>query len=105
MRAGARKIEAMQSLFGQHTEFCRDCSNFSVQLWRSRKYFKCDAYSHSCSEASDWRASYTACGLFNAELDDDFIPVLERLKRLTRPTDPEPELEGQMDLFGRANDG
>ena len=80
----ARKIEAMHDLYGRAPGICGDCDHFSIQCWRSRSYFKCEAYSTSCSEASDWRKHYIACGLLNKPLPDDFQPVLDWLKRQPR---------------------
>lgn len=39
----ARKIEAMHDLYGRAPGICGDCDHFSIQCWRSRSYFKCEA--------------------------------------------------------------
>ncbi len=93
-----RKIAAMHSMFGRRSGFCRDCDNLCKRL-RDKVYYKCLAYGVSCSTATDWRVSNPACGMFNTALPADFVPVIERLKHLPRPVTPEPELEGQMNLF------
>lgn len=99
-KLNGRKIEAMHSMYGTAHGTCGDCDHLSLCGWRSRSYYKCEAYSESRSEASDWRIHYAACGLFNQPLPDGFVRVLERLKRMPRPTESEPELPGQMDIFG-----
>ena len=64
----ARKIEAMYKLFGRYTgkqsKQCKDCCNF-IRKEYNRTYFKCLVYGDTDSEATDWRASYEACGMFN----------------------------------------
>ena len=66
---GVRKIELMHSRFGVDPEHkCSECSNLST--WRyDRVYYKCDCYGASNSEATDWKKSNVACGLFNKEYD------------------------------------
>lgn len=93
-----RKIAAMHSLFGRRAGFCRDCDNLCRKTW-DKTYYKCLAYGDSNSSATDWRVGNAACGLFNTALPADFVPVIDRLKHLPRPVAPEPELEGQMNIF------
>ena len=92
-----RKIVAMHKLFGTSPGKCSECDHFTVQAWRSRVYFKCEAYSTSCSEASDWRKYYPVCGLFNKPIPTGFVLVLERLKHEPRGM-PEQPLEGQIEM-------
>jgi hypothetical protein len=93
-----RKIDAMHRCFGTCPGFCRDCDNLIDKLW-DKRYYKCAAYGDSNSEATDWRLSWTACGMLNQPIPDGFVTVVERLKHEPRPKEPEPELEGQIDLF------
>lgn len=93
-----RKIEAMHAYYGNAPGFCRDCDNLCRKLW-DKTYYKCLAYGDSNSEATDWRISWTACGMLDKELPDDWIPLIDRLKQEPRPKEPEPELEGQMNIF------
>ena len=61
-----RKIELMHARFGKSEHKCRECCHFGEYM-RSKKYFKCAVYGLSASEATDWRANYQACGLFNTQ--------------------------------------
>ena len=92
-----RKIVAMHKLFGTSPGTCSECDHFTVQAWRSRVYFKCEAYSTSCSEASDWRKYYPACGLYCKPLPTGFTPALERLKHEPRKM-PEQPIDGQIEM-------
>jgi hypothetical protein len=68
-----RKIEAMHKLFGYSNNQCANCNHFLTYGWRGRNYFKCEIYGISNSEATDWRKSYIACGLFNKETPEKNI--------------------------------
>ena len=63
-RKKMEKIDLMYSMFGKGDGKCKYCSHFREHCY-SRKYFKCDVYGETASEATDWRANYSACGLFN----------------------------------------
>jgi len=96
----ARKIEAMYKLFGRYTgkqsKQCKDCCNF-IRKEYNRTYFKCLVYGDTDSEATDWRASYEACGMFN---NKNYIgyKIINLLKRGPRPKDNTP-IDGQLTLF------
>ena len=82
-----RKIEAMHKMFGYSNKMfhygnkmfhygnnqCANCNHFLTYGWRGRNYFKCEIYGISNSEATDWRNSYIACGLFNKETPEKNI--------------------------------
>lgn len=88
-----RKIDAMHQMFGFGNGLCKDCSHFQTHLACSRKVFKCDVYGETASEASDWRKSYKACGLFNKPWDGfDIIEILKHSKRAV----PKPQMDGQI---------
>lgn len=66
-----RKIDAMHEAYGTSPNRCKDCSRFCTYIMRSgRHYFKCAAYGESCAESTDWRAGWTACGLFGQPLPE-----------------------------------
>ena len=94
-----RKIQLMHQMFGRKDdERCKDCSNFGRTLVGDKKLVrKCKAYGVTGSEASDWCASYPACGLFNQDYVGrkiiDFVKP-ERAKDIDN--DP---LEWQIELF------
>ena len=93
-----RKIFAMHKRFGTCGAFrCKDCSHLIKGKYHDRGYSKCELYGMTHSEATDWRLSYQACGMFGTEQDmDRWVPVLELVKH--EPKGPEPQLAGQMDI-------
>lgn len=93
-----RKIFAMHKRFGTCGAFrCKDCSHFVGGKYHDRQLYKCELYGMTHSEATDWRLSYQACGMFGVEQDmDRWVPVLEQIKHESKG--PEPQLPGQMDI-------
>ena len=92
------KIALMHQFFGKGEGVCKDCNHFLREQYRSKTYRKCDVYGITNSEASDWKASYQACGLFNKEYngrDMIYFVTPERKHEI----DNEP-LDGQIDLLG-----
>ena len=89
-----RKIELMHREFGASPGHkCQHCDNLIVRH-RDRRYYKCEVYGISNSEATDWRLSYDACGMFNKVWFGG--PIV----RLVQPQQPETEnLEGQECIF------
>lgn len=73
-----RKIDAMHRLYGCGVGKCRDCPHIIRKTW-NRTYYKCLVYGDSNSEATDWRASYPACGLIDKPFPEDEIRVVKRL--------------------------
>ena len=94
-----RKIQLMHQMFGRKSEdHCKDCKYFMRKLVGDiRLVRKCSIYGETASEASDWCASYPACGLFNQDYAGrkiiDFVKP-ERAQNI----DNEP-LEGQIDIL------
>jgi hypothetical protein len=91
-----RKIDAMHQRFGKlDGKQCRDCSNFVVH-WMSRNFQKCSVYGDTCSEASDWRQKWTACGQFGKEYTGRCV-----METLSRRKEPEPpvEMDGQTSMY------
>lgn len=93
---GKRKLPAMHDAYGishiQHK--CRECCNFRMYEYRCKHYFKCVAYGESSSEATDWRANYLACGLFNIPVGNR-VPLLEQIKHQCRKV-PSIPIDGQI---------
>ena len=83
-----RKIDAMHLLFGVMDGLCKDCDHMISGRYHDMILHKCEMYGLTHSEASDWRLSYKACGLYNTvPYDyDKWVPILERLKRGMKPT-------------------
>ena len=99
-----RKNEAMYSLFGKEEgKHCKDCP-YLVRKEFGRVYYKCEIYSTSNSEASDWRKSWTACGLFyNTDALNEFKAHYDTvMDYLTthRLRAPEKPVEGQIRMEG-----
>lgn len=93
-----RKIDAMYKLFGHCKDVnarcieCRHLQKFTV----NRTWYKCRCYGTSSSEATDWRCSWSACGLFNSTYNGK--PVID-VKKNTGRKKAEEQIEGQMSLF------
>lgn len=89
-----RKIDLMHQVFGVCPgKKCQYCDNLIVQQ-ANRRYYKCEVYGITNSEASDWRLSYDACGMYNRVYNGN--PVIRMVRGY--PTPPGP-LEGQQSLF------
>lgn len=89
-----RKIDLMHREFGfSPGNKCKTCDNLIVQQ-ANRRYYKCEVYGATDSEASDWRLSYDACGKYNKEYDGR--PIIEMVRSWPVPEEP---LPGQQSLF------
>ena len=89
-----RKIDLMHREFGVCPgKKCQYCDNLIVQQ-ANRRYYKCEVYGVTDSEASDWRMSYDACGMYNKVYNGN--PVIRMVKGYPAPPEP---LEGQESLF------
>ena len=89
-----RKNNRMYELFGRNDAHeCRTCNNLYGE---PGGYYKCLIYGRTASEASDWRLSYKACGLYNKDYKGD-IPVINLNRGGKRGEDI--QCEGQMSLF------
>lgn len=90
-----RKIDAMHEVYGISTgNRCANCPHL-VRTFRDRAYYKCEAYGLSCSEATDWRMMWDACGLFDKPLPTE-RKVIERIKYIREKNDE--QIEGQITL-------
>jgi len=91
-----RKIEAMHRLFGTTPgKICRGCPHLERRGSAHRTLFKCTVYGISSSEATDWTASWAACGLFNNMDVGEHRGVY---KRLGRSIESAP-IPGQISMF------
>lgn len=62
----SEKIGFMHARFGTAEGICKHCSNF--QRWLGNKLVrKCRIYGVSHSEATDWNATFNACGMYNKD--------------------------------------
>ena len=65
-KMATRKIDLMHKLYEMKGPFrCADCCHLICRYWNGRNYYKCEVYGDSASEATDWKKSNIACGLFN----------------------------------------
>ena len=99
-----RKIFAMHKRFGTCGAFrCKDCDHLIGGKYHDRQLYKCELYGLTHSEATDWRLSYQACGMYNMEVDErTFVPVFQQVLHERRPKIQEP-LAGQMDFSAILN--
>ena len=94
-----RKIFAMHKRFGTCGLFrCKDCNHLIGGKYHDRQYYKCELYGMTHSEATDWRVSYQACGMYGVEQDmDRWVSILDQILHSPKKTS-EPPIEGQMDF-------
>lgn len=43
---------------------CKDCVRCGFVQYPGRRFYKCSFYGNGASEATDWRANWPACGIF-----------------------------------------
>lgn len=99
-----KKIDLMHQIFGKAERMCKECDHFLRERYRDKLYRKCEVYGITNSEASDWNASYQACGLFNKPYPYVAIPIIRYVTPDRKvEVDNEP-LDGQIDLFGGDSD-
>lgn len=93
-----RKIEAMHEMYGcKNGEYCKTCCNLLKGNYRGKSYNKCVAYGVSHSEATDWKVSNRACGLYNI-LFEGRKTVIDIIKTLPKGKKTEEAIEGQIML-------
>ena len=91
-----RKIDLMHKLFGEvPNRKCKDCQHL-VSYTANRKWYKCECYGKSGSEATDWRLKYTACGLIDVPVYTG-VPVIKMSRFYQEKEDV--QIEGQVSLF------
>ena len=87
-----RKIEAMYRLYGVHFgKRCADCPHLLMHVWNKR-YYKCEIYGNSHSEATDWRLKWQACGMIEREAVSTARPIMEVIRYDRSIQTPEPIL-------------
>ena len=60
-----QKIHTMRKLYGYRDDrTCRECCYFDRVRHRAKTHFKCSWYGDTRGEATDWRATWKACGKF-----------------------------------------
>lgn len=94
-----RKIEAMYQRYGHRDGMqCKYCDHFERYKYKGYDYSKCEIYGITNSEATDWRASNNACGMFNEPWDaKENMPVIETIKHIRNVRSSAPgQLDGQM---------
>lgn len=90
-----KKIEIMHSMFGERPEHkCGECSNLVTHTY-NKVYRKCLVWGESCSESSDFRKKWTACGMFCKDYDG--TPIKDYVKRSPKAYE-DVQIKGQMRL-------
>ena len=94
-----KKIYLMYELFGCSSDkdaVCKNCDHLRKHN-ANRTWYKCECYGDTSSEATDWRISWTACGLFNKpyEGQKSMIEIKKHYGRKKKQI----EIEGQMTLW------
>lgn len=94
-----RKINAMHKEYGvEWGKTCKDCSHCMRYAPTDRHYYKCELYGITGSEATDWRLSWVACGMYNVDVNlnmrNTLIEVLKRRQKQNKgPIDGQVELD------------
>lgn len=90
-----KNIEIMHQMFGELPEHkCGECSNLITHTY-NRSFWKCGVWGQSCSESSDWRKKWTACGMFCKDYDG--TPIKDYVKRSPKAYE-DVQIQGQMEL-------
>lgn len=88
------KIDLMYEKFGKYDSetVCAECPHFLREKHHGKVYRKCICYGNTASEATDWKAGYIACGLYDKDYESD-RPIME----LSHFKDE--QIPGQISLF------
>lgn len=91
------KIDLMHGIFGRNeSHCCAECSHFARKSYHDKAYRKCLVYGDTCSQGTDWKASYVACGLApDGSYSGRRIVELANAQRRPKEIDA----QGQMSLF------
>lgn len=83
-----RKIAAMHRRYGRDDKhLCKDCNHLICREY-GRRYYKCEMYGLSKSDATDWRVSYQACGMYNQPAVNAYMTMVNlELKKYDEPLD------------------
>lgn len=100
-------IEFMHHLFGSGhpSDKCGTCKHLKSYT-ASRKWYKCECYGLTNSEATDWRKKHPSCALYNMPYKGKpGIEIKKHMKRVsTNPLDNY-ECEGQMSIEDYLQEG
>lgn len=91
-----RKFDLMYNMFGRADGKCKDCKYYTSYRYRNKPYRKCEIYGVTCSEATDWKASSDACGLF-PDKETEIRDVVRMVRGGAKKK--EVQIEGQISLF------
>lgn len=92
-----RKIDLMHKLFGElYGRRCKDCQHL-ISHTANRKYYKCECYGDTASEASDWRLKWMACGLIDIPIYSG-SPIVKQVRLLNWKPKENVQVEGQLVL-------
>ena len=93
-----KKIDAMHYYYGVDPQYrqCHQCEHLLSGVYHNRRYYKCTVYGCSHSEATDWRRSYTACGLIGEKFPKGDRRIKDRLNYCQNDNKP---IEGQISIF------
>lgn len=94
----SKPIEIMHYLYGASlgSKTCAECTNLECHRY-DRNYYKCKVYGISRSTATDWRKSWTACGMLNKTVQNQ-RPVKDWWRSYTRKEIPNVQIEGQIEF-------
>lgn len=94
-----RKWDLMRKKFGKQPTAitCKNCEHLGLYEHHGRAYCKCKVYGISASEATDWKQSAPACGLYPGipYNGGSVVREVERGRKKAKPGD----IEGQQSLF------
>ena len=90
-------IELMHEMFGSGhpSNKCKTCDHL-ISYTANRRYYKCEIYGDTNSEATDWRLKYPSCAMYNMPYSG--IPIIEMKKHMPRKK-PESQCDGRISLF------
>ena len=93
-----RKIKAMHHFYGCDPKgrVCIECDHLIWGEYHDKRYYKCTVYGCSHSDATDWRKSYSACGLIGKAFPDGDKRIIDILKH--NPVNVENPIEGQISI-------
>lgn len=92
-----RKIDLMHKLFGTIPDRkCKECDHL-CSFEANRKWFKCENYGKTSSEATDWRLKWSACGLIEIPKCIE-VPVVKMVRFYNNSTISDSQIEGQITI-------
>ena len=100
MEKKIRKIEAMYLYYGQDPQHskCSECEHLISGTYHDKHYYKCTVYGCSHSAATDWRKSYSACGLIGKPFPDGDVRIKDLIKGHMFKKEEQIEGQTEMDL-------